>query len=615
MFTRNLRARAVERIGQFEDNADNSESVLEVPEDVTTLSDEEVETLLSRATDAFSSTYGDGSSEFSAEELESLEELTGAIETLRGEKEARSAAAQERTSKAADFAVRVNGETVSEDDATDVDVTTTDDTEDADTASAESEELSDNTNDTADEDREEVTASGAQKKARRVKLSNLKSRQRAPKVEDTNEGKLTERDMIVASANVPGVEAGSGLTFSDTADIIENRLKSFNKGTFDAARRSGRQIKQQMSVATIRRHYDDAVTVNNDSETEGALSAAVDESRLPGGSLVASGGWCAPSETIYDFMETETREGLFSIPEINVARGGLRYTTGPDFTSLFADLQTGSWDVSEDEDIAGDYQNTGEQSDKPCLAIDCPDFTEERLRLTGLCLSAGLLQQRGYPELIARTVRGTLVAHDHLTSGKLLDEIEAGSTAVTMPSGQVGATAPILTALDLQAQHYRTVSRMSPNASLEGVFPMWTKGLLRADLSRRLGVDMIDVSEQRIMGWFAERGINPQFVYNFNDLSGDASALTAYPEEVTFLLYAAGTWVRGAQDVITLDTVYDSDTLRQNDYTALFTEEGYMVVQRGHDSRAVTVPVCANGSTNIGELIACDGTAAADSGL
>lgn len=611
MFTRTARTLAVKRMGQFEDQGTANEAVLEVPEDLTTLSDADVEALLGKATEAFTGTYGDGSAEFTADELSTLEELTSAIETLRGEAQAREAAATERADKAAAFAVRVNGEKVSDEDVADIDIKTkaddaeADDADDAGTASAESEAL-------ADEDRDEVTASAGRKGNRRVNLGALKSRQRKQTVEEAAPS-LTERDMIVASANVPGVEAGSGLTFMDTASIIENRLKSFNKGTFDAAARAGRHIKQQMSVASIRRHYDDAVTVNSDADVDGALAAAVDESRLPGGSLVASGGWCAPSETIYDFMETETREGLFSVPEINVARGGIRYTNGPNFSTLFADLQTGSWDVSEDEDIAGDYQNTGDQSDKPCLSIDCPDFEEERLRLTGLCLSAGLLQQRGYPELIARTVRGTLVAHDHLTSGKLLSEIQAGSTAVAMPADQVGATAPILTSLELQAQHYRTAARMSPSASLEGVFPMWTRGLIRADLARRVGVDLLDVTDARINAWFSERGINAQFVYNFNDLSGDASTVTAYPDEVTFLLYAAGTWVRGAQDVITLDTVYDSDTLRQNDYTALFTEEGYMVVKRGHDSRAVTVPVCGNGSTNIGELIACDGSA--DSGL
>ena len=621
MFARKNSVRSMKRLGQFEDQSPSEDTVLEVPEDLTTLSDTEVESLLSQATEAFSNLYGDGAAEFSDTELEALEGLTGAIETLRGEGDKRKEAARERAQKAADFAVRVNGETVSEDDVEDVEVTTSTPGEgeaaDAGAASADTEELAaEAETPEADKDDEETVTASAAPKARRVNLAGIKSRQRPPQREEPTEMKI--EDVLVASANVPGKEPGAGLNWLGAADIVENRLKSFNKSSFDAAARSGRHIRQQMSVATVRRDYAPELTVENDSpdSVEAAMKFAVDESRLPGGSLVASGGWCAPSETIYDFMETETREGLFSIPEINVARGGIRYSNGADFTDLFANLSTATWDVSEEQDIAGDYQGTGSESDKPCLKIDCPDFVEARLRLAGLCLSAGLLQQRGYPEHIARTIRGTLVAHDHLTSGKILKAIQDGSDPVVMPTGLVGATAPLLTALELQAQHYRTVARMSTTASLEAVFPSWVKGLIRADLARRQGVDMIAVTDAQITGWFTALGLNAQFVYNFHDLQGESTDLTAYPDTVPVLMYAAGTWVRGAQDVITLDTVYDSNTLRQNDYTALFTEEGYLVAKRGHDSRYITIPVCPNGSTNIGELIACDGTAqAADTGL
>ena len=617
MFTKNTYSSSLKRAGQFEDQSSDAETVLEVPEDLSALNDSEVESLLSQAQEAFTGLYYAGEDEartdFSDDEFATLEELTSAIESLRAEETKRAEAAAERAQKAADFAVRVNGETVSEDDAKDVDITTEEADDSDESASADTEELAADTEEKteADETEEAVTASSAPKGPRRVNISGLRKNQSQQKREEPAEMKI--EDVLVASANVPGVEAGTGMNWLGAADIVENRLRSFNKSSFDAARRSGRHIKQQFAVASVRRQYGPEVTVADDSNAsvESAMKSAVDESRLPGGSLVASGGWCAPSETIYDFMETETREGLFSLPEINVARGGIRYTNGTDFTSLFANLQDAIWDVSEEEDIAGDYQNAGAESDKPCLTIDCPEFEDHRLRLAGLCLSAGLLQQRGYPEWIARTIRGSLVAHDHLVSGRILRDIENGSDAVTMPANQVGATAPLLTALDLQAQHYRTVSRMSPNATLEAVFPMWVKGLLRADLARRQGVDLFDVSDQRINGWMADRHINPQFVYNFHDLSGDAADLTAFPNEVQFLLYSAGTWVRGSQDVITLDTVYDSQTLRQNDYTALFTEEGYLVAKRGADSRFVTVPVCANGGASAGEAIACNGTASA----
>ena len=61
--------------------------------------------------------------------------------------------------------------------------------------------------------------------------------------------------------------------------------------------------------------------------------------------------------------------------------------------------------------------------------------------------------------------------------------------------------------------------------------------------------------------------------------------------------------------MITLDTIYDSVLLAQNDFNALFTEEGWMVVKMCQDSRVVTVPVCADGATAAGVTISCLGVA------
>ncbi len=63
--------------------------------------------------------------------------------------------------------------------------------------------------------------------------------------------------------------------------------------------------------------------------------------------------------------------------------------------------------------------------------------------------------------------------------------------------------------------------------------------------------------------------------------------------------------------IITLDTVYDSTLLGSNDFTALFSEEGWLVAKRGHDSRKVSVPICPDGATHAGIAIDCDGSAGA----
>jgi hypothetical protein len=174
---------------------------------------------------------------------------------------------------------------------------------------------------------------------------------------------------------------------------------------------------------------------------------------------------------------------------------------------------------------------------------------------------------------------------------------------------QAGAVAPLLTAIDLQATHYRAVNRMRDDRSLEVILPTWLDPVIRADLARRLGVDLLDVSKARIAGWFQARNVHPQYVVDWQDIATTAaSGFTAAPTGVSFLLYAAGTFVKGVTDSITFENIYDSVLLGTNDYTALFTEDPYLVAKRAHDSRVVTVGLNPDGATHTGIEIQRNGT-------
>ena len=424
-------------------------------------------------------------------------------------------------------------------------------------------------------------------------------------MEDTAKARLTVAD-------VPGFAADSDASFEDLAVALDRRLQGFNSGAYAAAARAGRAMSERHSLAVVRKHFDERATVSSPESADAAMAFAVNEKNLPGGSLVAAGGWCAPSETVYDLLEDESRDGLISLPEINVTRGGIKFTKGPKFADLYA---APSFNFTEEEAKAGKYlpdaanQGANKVGAKPVYNVPCTEFEEVRLSAAGLHVQANLLQQRGYPELVARTIRGALVAHEHKMSERIIASMERQSTAVSMDSGQIGAAAPILTAIELQVEHYRYAQRLSRSTTLEAVFPYWVHGAIRTDLSRRQGVDLTDVNDARIDAWFKARGVNPQFVYDWQALTGDASAFKAWGASLKFLLYSAGTFVKGGQDVITLDTVYDSALLGQNDYTALFTEEGYLVAKRGHDARVVTVPINPNGGTGAGIKLLANGTA------
>nr|DAT42622.1 MAG TPA: major capsid protein [Caudoviricetes sp.] len=612
----------------FADQADDAPVEtfdLEIPENLSDLSAADLGDLRSKAVDAFQTLYAGG--EFTDEDLATLGTLTDGIEVLSAEISAREQAAAERAAKAAEMAAKVGADKPADDSKPapaddDEDDAPTDDSDDADDTPAEKK---------ADAAEDEAERQAAEKKAKAaaadvepetvtaaaprgpIKLSGIRRHVHTPapaiteetSVEDTAKARLTVAD-------VPGFAADSDASFEDLAVALDRRLQGFNSGAYAAAARAGRAMSERHSLAVVRKHFDERATVSSPESADAAMAFAVNEKNLPGGSLVAAGGWCAPSETVYDLLEDESRDGLISLPEINVTRGGIKFTKGPKFADLYA---APSFNFTEEEAKAGKYaptsatDPTNKVGPKPVYSVPCTEFEDVRLSAAGLHIQANLLQQRGYPELVARTIRGALVAHEHKMSERIIASMERQSTAVSMDTGQIGAAAPILTAIELQVEHYRYAQRLSRSTTLEAVFPYWVHGAIRTDLSRRQGVDLTDVNDARIDAWFKARGVNPQFVYDWQALTGAAGDFKVWGSSLKFLLYSAGTFVKGGQDVITLDTVYDSTLLGQNDYTALFTEEGYLVAKRGHDARVVTVPINPNGGTGTGIKLLANGTA------
>lgn len=613
-------ARILRRSAFFTDYTGQSGETTDfvIPEDLSSLQDESLAELHAEAVGHFDSIYGDGQS-LSDDALGALGTLTDGIEALSTELAARRELAAQRSSAAAELATRVHTESRTEEIED-----TEDDTQPPQVAAEGDEQGQEQEGEGGTAPAAPVAVVAATQPPRREIRVNLGAMPRRtpsglPRNQAAPQGM---RDLVYAAGDGTGYATGQGVDWNDIGRIVDRRLAGFNEGQYEAAHRNGIQLSQQHSVATFRKPFpNDMIVQSNDPEhVEAVFARATDESRLQGGSLVAAGGWCAPSEILYDFLELESRDGLFSVPEIGVARGGIQWTTGIDYSTIYAGT---GWSYTEGQDIAGTYAVTNDSSTaalhpgsgsagtKPCYTVPCPTFQEVRLGLAGLCLSAGLLQQRGYPEIIARTTRGALVAHDHKMSVRIINAIVAGSDAVTMTTGTVGTIAPLLDAIEKQVEHYRYIRRMARGTTLEAVFPFWVHGAIRSDMALRQGLppaEALMITDVQINFWFSSRGIAPQFVYDWQPLTGTAAAMLQWPSTVQFLLYVAGTWVKGASDVITLDTIYDSALLGNNNYTALFTEEGYLVAKRGFDSRIITVPICSNGGTGGPYQLGCDMT-------
>lgn len=574
----NARTRAVKFLTEYDE-----QDGLVIPEDLSGLSREELDALETQAIEA-AQAIAEG--DLTADAMEALRGLNAGVTAIREEQSTRDASATEVADEAAALLSAI---VPVEDEAAEVE------------AEVEAEVVAE-----VEEEQEPEALAASARREVRIAPSLLRSR-RPAREESQDEAPTGISAFARAASNVRGLAAGQALDYLGMGRAIEATLRGYDAKAYEAAARTGQRMQSRVGAIVIDKPVDENLVVSETDSKErvGEVFAhAADESRLDGGTLLASGGWCAPSETLYDLYDMgESTDGMISLPEVTIRRGGISFPLPQNFSTVFAGI---GWQYTEAQDEAGTYAVTdgvgnGGAGDKPCFVVDCPDFDEERLDAVGLCIKAGLLQKVGYPEFIADTVRKALIAHAHNLNAKKINALIAGSTAINMPATQQGAAAPVTTAIELQVQHYRYSHLLNQNTTLEAVFPFWIHGAIRSDLSRRLGLAEFEVSDQRINGWFSQRGVRPQFVYDWQNIAATgATGFTAWPQNVSFLLYKAGTWTVGGADVLTVDNLYDSTLLGENDYTALWTEEGMLVAKRGLDSRLVTTSIVADGATHIG---------------
>lgn len=418
---------------------------------------------------------------------------------------------------------------------------------------------------------------------------------------------------MTAAANVKGFNSEQELKdFDELALAYGGRSRSFQSRLDNGQRRmSGRKslrnvdfnrkgaalsdTAERYSVATLHKAPNEFVITDKMSSADAyaLLMRAASENRLSGQSLTAAGGWCSPSDIVYGFLELETAEGLLNIAEIQAPRGGIQFTKGPQLGELLIDADLG-WVMTEAQAEAGTFT-------KPVFDIECPDWDEVRMDAVGYALRAGLLTNATFPELLRRYLALALIVHARRMNKLTIDRIRAAITA-TMTLTSVGAvpsaTADLLDAIELGAMRIREQYSMGLKSTVEAVFPLWVKMIVRSDLARRNGDsgNLLSVTDQQIEGWFKQRQINPQFVRDYQSINngavtveGGTAAWTTMPTKVEFMLYPAGSYVRLATDVIDLDTVYDQDNLTKNQFMAAFYEEGFGVANTGASGVKVTV--------------------------
>lgn len=431
---------------------------------------------------------------------------------------------------------------------------------------------------------EPVLASGT-RRATVAKAARRANKTTPPKEEPVDNGPALT---ITAAANVPGFNSGQKLNdLGDVTAAFLERVQSFGGSNPKDMKAGVYQMSPNFSrhgVALLKREAREGREVERDmgvAEQFAIIMDASRESTLTGGSVIAAGGWCAPSETIYELFSYHTSEGTLDIPEVTARRGGIQFTKGPDFMSIYGDPDAG-FRMTEAQAEAGTFT-------KPCYALECPPFEEVRLDAVGFCATAPLLTNAAYPELTRQVLDMLGAGHARRKSAQTIASI-VGSIATTinwseLSGGVSSGLADALGGLELQALRIRQSLAMSPTATIEGFAPYWIRPAFRNELSRRLGLqDPFNVTDADVDRYLATRGIRLQYVYDYQMLSEATTATwTAWPTTVEFSLYPAGAYTRLVNDVIKLDAVYDHDMLTGNEYTAAFVEEGMAVANtRGY---------------------------------
>lgn len=543
----------------------------ELPEDLGTLSDEDIEQHLTAAARDFKRIATADTA--TAKTIPQLRDLKAAITALKSEQDGRLTAAAEAAAEIDALTADVFGDEEAE-------AVTADATE---AVTADATEATDA--DTEATDVVEPTAVVTASARRSMNLAAVRAKQSG----GGGMSRYLPSDApseieIVASVDVPGYRPGQEIDLSQITEGVMRRasgLKTSGGGTG--------------MVASYRLPFAPSLVVNDSSSSpEGtkALKVAADQGRLKDGDLVASGGWCAPSETIYDITDIACPDMLWDAPEVQLNRGGLRF-----FRTPTLDVAALTWTWTEAQDIAAATQPAGPE--KPCFVIPCPDPTDVRAIAIGVCLSVGILTQRFFPEMVDWYVRNSMVAHEIRIKSAMYEAARqsATTTPVTVRSS-FAAFSAVYEAVALQAADMIERHNLCDSTQLEVVFPWWSKNMFLTDLARQQGVDVSTLTESDIQAAFRNLGVRIQFARGLTpavptDIGG-ATPATTWPETLEFLIYPAGNFQIGRGPEINIGVIIDSVTVATND-EKIFSEEAVVLIDRMGLARRVTVDVCPNG--------------------
>lgn len=311
--------------------------------------------------------------------------------------------------------------------------------------------------------------------------------------------------------------------------------------------------------------------------------------------LVASGGLCAPLTPLYDIpdLAVTDRPVRDALPSFQAERGGLSVPS----VSTIGDITTAITVIEEEGDAAG-----GTFATKSCQDLTCPTWTDVAIGIISHCREYGNLNARAWPEGIAHENTLTMAAHARTAEARLLDRIKSLSINVTGGAATLSAWSHFVYALTRTRASMRYVLRLDRNFRLRMLAPEWLPELLITDqvsaqFDRFMALEEA-TAHLRAVGveptWYKD---TPSTGTTQGFAAETASAIDDFPDVAQVALFPEGTFLHIDGGVLELGIVRDSTLNSTNDYQ-VFGETFENVARIGptQAARWATVTICPAGT-------------------
>lgn len=392
--------------------------------------------------------------------------------------------------------------------------------------------------------------------------------------------------------------SGETVTDRDTlSDAFADRMQNMGNSHVSG---------EKLPIARVRTEFPEDRQLTGDRDHDrGILGRLFNRDTLTGPqALVAAGGICAPPMPSYDVdvFAVADRPVRDSLPVLQAPRGAISY-----LRPLGLGLTTGAVGaMTEAQDAA--ITNGTPDNTKACLRVTCNDVVTAEIEARYRCLTIGNFDVRTWPERIAAYVELAEASWARMTEARDTNFIKTNSTAVTHPQ-IAGALTDLITAILKARAGMISRHRMSQQTRFRVVLPEFIVEALPVDQLRggrdELLVSAVEAKLERYgvsVTWYKD-GVTGGTSQVYGAQS--AGALIDFPTSVQWGFFPEGSFAALDAGTLDLGLVRDSTLNKTNDYQ-LFAESFEGMAYQGIESLWVTSTVCYSGQVQeAGAVMAC----------